>query len=210
MMADIGKLYCRSNKVCITPLQPNSSSPPYINVARRKTKGIKCIFKAKLSSLEDKPIVSISKAENKNRQFNDFFLCSKIDFTTDLIVLSSSNTNNAAISGTNPPIMCRIVPRGWENEITLRLVNTASPHHAIHEIRNVIIRNFASLSVFNLVYPPSQLLRPQPISQLLCLALFFPGLYFFALYFSDLDIKTTHSTCMVLGKLSTGRTRISS
>ena len=139
-----------------------------------------------------------------------FFLCSKMDFTIDLIVLSSSNTNKAAIAGPNPPIMCRIVPRGWENEITLRLVNAASPHHAIHEIRNVIIRNLASLLVFNLVYPPSQLLHPQPTSQPSCLALFFPGLYFFALYFSDLDINTTHSTCMVLGKLSTGRTRVSS
>ena len=209
-MADIGKFNFRSNKGCITPLQPNSSSPPYINVARRKTKGIKCIFNAKLSSLEDKPIVSISKAENRNRQFNDFFLCSKMDFTIDLIVLSSSNTNKAAIAGPNPPIMCRIVPRGWENEIILRLVNAASPHHAIHEIRNVIIRNLASLLVFNLVYPPSQLLHPQPTSQPSCLALFSSGLYFFALCFSGLDINATVSTCMVLGKLSTGRTRVNS
>ena len=107
-----------------------------------------------------------------------FFLCSKIDFTIDLTVLSSSNTNKAAIAGPNPPIMCRIVPRGWENEIILRLVNAASPHHAVHETRNVIIRNLASLLVFNLVYPPSQLLRPQPTSQSSYLALFFPGLYF--------------------------------
>ena len=75
-----------------------------------------------------------------------------MNFTIDLIVFFSSNTNKVAIAGPKPPIICRIVPKGWENGTILRLVNAATPHHAIQEIRNVMIRNFASLLEFNLVY----------------------------------------------------------
>ena len=57
-----------------------------------------------------------------------------------------------AIVGPNPPIICKIVPKGCENGIIFKLVNTASPDQAIPVITNVIIRNFANRLVSNSVY----------------------------------------------------------
>ena len=64
----------------------------------------------------------------------------------------SSKTKKVAIVGPNPPIICKIVPKGCENGIIFKLVNTASPDQAIPVITNVIIRNFANRLVSNSVY----------------------------------------------------------
>ena len=59
----------------------------------------------------------------------------------DLYVNFSSNTNNDAIVGPNPPIICKIVLIGWEKGRKCSFVKTASAPQAIPVTAKVIIKN---------------------------------------------------------------------